>query len=55
MPKKPSIIEQKTPKVIEELSGVQVLGTLPFLKGANYVKVGRLVEKEIDLDRLLSV
>ncbi len=55
MPKKPSIIEQKTPKVIEELSGVPVLGILPFLKGANYVKVGRMVEKEIDLDRLLSM
>jgi dethiobiotin synthetase len=55
MPKKPSIVEQKTPKVIEELSGVPVLGILPFLKGANYVKVGRLVEEKIDLDRLLSV
>jgi dethiobiotin synthetase len=55
MPKKPSIIEQKTPKVIEELSGVPVLGTLPFSKGANYAKIGRLLEKEMDLDRLLPM
>jgi dethiobiotin synthetase len=55
MPKKPNIIEQKTPQVIEELSGVPVLGILPFSKGANYAKIGKLLENEMDLDRLLSV
>ncbi len=54
MPKKPSIIEQKTPQVIEELSGIPVWA-LPFTKGANYMKIGKVLEKEIDLSKLLAV
>jgi len=55
MPKKPSIIEQKTPEAIEKLSGVPVLGTLLFSKGGNYATIGTNLEKKIGLDRLLSM
>lgn len=55
MPKKPSIVEQKAPEVIERLTGIKVLGTLPFLKGANHTAIGKILEKTTDLDSLLSV
>lgn len=55
MPKKPSIVEQKAPEVIERLTDIPVLGTLPFSKGANYATIGKMLEKTIDLDGLLSV
>jgi dethiobiotin synthetase len=55
MPKKPSIVEQKAPEVIERLTGIKVLGTVPFLKGANYTTIGKTLEKTANLDSLLSV
>jgi dethiobiotin synthetase len=55
MPKKPSVVEQKAPEVIERLTGIRVLGTLPFSRGANYSTIGKVFEKTIDLDGLLSV
>jgi dethiobiotin synthetase len=55
MPKKPSVVEQKAPEVIERLTGIRVLGTLPFSRGANYSTIGKVFEKTIDLDSLLSV
>jgi dethiobiotin synthetase len=55
MPKKPSTIEQKTPKVIEKQSGVPVLGILPFLRDMNYAKMGKMLEMKVDLDKLLSM
>lgn len=54
MPKKPSIVEQKTPEVIERLTGVPVLSTLQFSKGGNHVVIGKALEKTIDLESLLS-
>lgn len=55
MPKKPNIMERNVPEVIERLTGIKVLGTLVFLKGANYSDIGKTIEKAIDLDSLLSV
>jgi len=53
MPKKPSIVEQKAPAVIERLSGVKVLGVLPFVPGAGYATVGKMLEKAVNLEGLL--
>ena len=55
MPKAPNIVEQKTPKVLEKHSGVPVLGVIPYLKSANYAQVGKVLEKNMNLDRLLSM
>jgi dethiobiotin synthetase len=55
MPKKPSIAEQKVPEVIERLTGIRVLGTLPFSKSANYSVMGRMLEKTLDLGSLLTM
>ena len=55
MPKKPNIVEKKAPEVIERLAGVRVLGVLPTLQSANHSAIGKVVEKTVDLDGLLSV
>lgn len=55
MPKRPSVVEQKVPEVIERLTGVRVLCTLPFSKGGNYATIGMMLEKTTDLDSLLAV
>lgn len=55
MPKKPNTVEQRTPEMIERLSGVPVLGVLPFSKASNYMIIGKALEKAVDLDRLLSM
>ncbi|HEU4605312.1 MAG TPA: dethiobiotin synthase [Nitrososphaera sp.] len=54
MPKKPGMVEQKASEVMERLTGVPVLSTLPFLRGGNYADIGKALEKIIDLDSLLS-
>jgi len=54
MPKKPSPVEQKAPEVMERLTGVPVLSTLPFSSGGDYVTIGKALEKTIDFDSLLS-
>lgn len=55
MPKKPNIVDQKAPKMMERLTGVRVLGVLPFIRGANHAAVGKILEKTVDLDGLLSM
>jgi len=55
MLKKPSIAEQKVPEVIEKLTGIKVLCTLPFCRGANYSGIGKALEKAIDFDSLLTM
>ncbi len=55
MPKKPIIIEQKTPKFLEKWSGIPILGILPFLKSVNYLRMGKMIEEKIQLNELLSV
>jgi dethiobiotin synthetase len=55
MPKKPTIVEQKAPETLERLTGIPVLGVLPFSRGAGYKKMGGLVEKALDVSRILAV
>jgi dethiobiotin synthetase len=55
IPKKSGIAEQKAPEMIEQLTGIKVLGTLPFSKSANHAVIGKMIEKIVDLDSLLSV
>ena len=54
MPKKPSMVEQKTPEVIERLTGVPLLSTLQFSKGCNPAVIGKALEKTKGLESLLS-
>ena len=55
MPKKPTRVEKNTPNMLAKLTGVPILGTIPRLSKPGYVSAGKVVEKRIDLDRLLSV
>jgi dethiobiotin synthetase len=55
MPKRPGIAEQKAPEMIEQLTGIKILGILPFSKTVNHNAVGKMLEKAVDLDSLLSV
>ena len=55
MPKKPSFVEQKAPEVIENLTGIKVLCTLPFSRGSDYSGIGKALEKAIDFDSLLTM
>lgn len=55
MPKKQSIVEQKVPETIEKFTGVRVLGSVPFSRGANHATIGRMIEKAIDINSLLTV
>jgi dethiobiotin synthetase len=51
--KKPNIVEQKTPEVIERLTHIKVLAVIPFSQGANYAAIGKVLEQDLDLDKLL--
>jgi dethiobiotin synthetase len=55
MPKKPSRVEQNVSEIIEMLTGVKLLGTLPFSKRANPSVIGKAIEKVVDLDSLVSM
>jgi dethiobiotin synthetase len=55
MSKKTSIVEQKTVEVIERLTDMEVLAVLPVSKSVHYAAIGRMLEKEIDFDKLLSM
>ena len=55
MPRKPNMVERKTPEVIERLTDIEVLAVLPISKDVNYATIGELLENEIDLDKLLSM
>lgn len=48
MPKRPKIAEKKAPEMIERVTRIKVLGTLPLSKSAHHAP-----EKTIDLDSLL--
>ena len=48
-------VEQKTVQVIERLTDVKVLAVLPASKSVHYSVIGRTLEKEIDLEKLLSM
>ena len=53
MPKKPTIAEQKAPEMIERLTGIKV-GILPLSKDADHTYIGKMLEKMVDLNSLLS-
>jgi dethiobiotin synthetase len=55
MPKKPNVAEQKAPEMIERLTGIRILGILSFSRGANHADIGKILEKTVDLDSLLSM
>jgi dethiobiotin synthetase len=52
--KKPDIVEQKTVEVLERLTHIKVLAVIPFSKGVNYASIGKVLEHNLDLDKLLS-
>ena len=52
--KKPNIVEQKTAEVIERLTRIKVLAVIPFSQWANYATIGKALEYDLDLDKLLS-
>jgi dethiobiotin synthetase len=53
--KKPNRVEQKTAEVIERLTHVKVLAVIPFSKEVNYAAIGKLLDHDLDLDKLLSM
>lgn len=54
MPRNPSRVEEATPKVLATISKVPVLGSIPRLSRADYILVGKIIQKEFDLEPLLS-
>jgi dethiobiotin synthetase len=55
MPKEANIAEKKIAEVIERLTHFQVLAVIPFLRGANYTSIGKVLEQNFDLQKLLSL
>ena len=53
--KKHNIVEQKTGEVIERLTHVKVLALVPFSQEVNYAAIGKVLEHDLDLDKLLSI
>jgi len=53
--KKYNIVEQKTAEVIERLTHVKVLALVPFSQEVNYTSIGKVLEHDLDLDKLLSM
>ena len=53
--KKPDIVEQKTAEVLERLAHIKVLAVIPFSRGVNYASIGKVLEHDMDLDKLLSM
>lgn len=54
MPKSPRIMEKSAPEMLERLACVQVLGTLPHMKNPTHTSVAKTIERNIDLEKLLS-
>ncbi|HEY7506729.1 MAG TPA: dethiobiotin synthase [Nitrososphaera sp.] len=54
MPLRPSIVEAKAPRMIEEITGVRVLAVIGYSRNLSYSRTGKSLEKLIDLDSLLS-
>jgi dethiobiotin synthetase len=53
--KKPKIVEKKTVEVIERLTHLKVLAVLPFSQDVSYAALGKVLERDLDLDKLLSM
>jgi len=48
-------VEQKIAEVLESLTHIKVLAVIPFSKGASFAAVGKVLEHDLDLDKLLSM
>ncbi len=55
MPRRPGIVERRTPLFLEQFTGVPVLATIPHSRRPDHVAVGKAIEKTTDLNLLLSV
>lgn len=55
MPKKASIVEKNTPKMMERLAGVRVLAVLLETKNMNHKKIGKLLAKTAVAEKVLAV
>ncbi|MGI0025778.1 MAG: dethiobiotin synthase [Nitrososphaera sp.] len=55
MPRRPGIVERRTPTFIEHFTGVPVLATIPHSRRPNHVVVGKAIERTTNLYSLLSV
>jgi len=53
--KNPNIVEQKTAEVIERLTHLKVLALVPFSQKVNYAAIGKVLERDLDLDKLISM
>jgi dethiobiotin synthetase len=53
--KNPDIVEQKTAEVIERLTHVKLLTVIPFSQRVNYASIGNVLERDLDLDGLLTM
>jgi dethiobiotin synthetase len=52
--KRSTVVQQSAPTMIERLSGIPVLASIPRHRAGNYVAVGRAIEKTTLLEDLLS-
>jgi dethiobiotin synthetase len=55
MPKKPTVIERKTPRIIEKLSSVKVIGVVPKVSTAKSACMGRILDESLDISSLVSL
>jgi dethiobiotin synthetase len=55
IPEKPNMVEQKTSKVIERFTHLKVLAVIPSLQRANYAAIGKVLERDLDFEKLLSM
>jgi dethiobiotin synthetase len=55
MPKKPTMVEKNTPKMLETLAGVPLLAVLPEIKSPSHKKIGTLLAKTPAAEKLLAV
>lgn len=55
MPKKPSVVEKNTPKMMERLAGVPMLAVLPEVRSPNHKKIGNLLARTAVADKVLAV
>lgn len=51
---KHDLSEETNSLVIKRLSGVPVLGVLPFISGLNHIKLARIASKEINIGKILE-
>jgi dethiobiotin synthetase len=54
MPVRPSIVEKRTPRMIEKITGVSVLAVVGHSKNPSYSATGKTLAKSISLDSLLA-